>query len=224
MINKGKKECRFGIRVDEETLYKYRKVVGNASEDMREYMKRRAEQTSSLSELQLIRLDKIKQRDTLNIEIEELDKEIKEAKELREENNQNSELIAYCMESVENLISNNPNKVISRDRVEYIAERKELEPSILIKACKEKGIKFVSEIKESLNSKLVEPEKTEEAPNDRLMKKIWNDFWKQKNKGFNRILEFVTENEEKYIDIADDYGADYDTVKEMITERYSKDK
>ena len=136
MINKGKKECRFGIRVDEETLYKYKKVVGNACEDMREYMKRRAEQTSSLSELQLKRLDKIKQRDTLNIEIEQLEKEIKEATELREENNQDSELIGYCMESVENLISTNPNNVISRDRVEYIANSKNLEPSILIKSCK----------------------------------------------------------------------------------------
>lgn len=224
MINKGKKECRFGIRVDEETLYKYKKVVGNASEDMREYMKRRAEQTSSLSELQLKRLDKIKQRDTLNIEIEQLEKEIKEATELREENNQDSELIDYCMESVENLISTNPNNVISRDRVEYIANSKNLEPSTLIKACKEKGIKFGTEIKESLNSKLVEPKKTDESPIDRLISKIWGDFRKQKNKGFNRLLEFVTENEERYIDIANENGADYYTVKEMIIKQYTEDK
>ena len=64
MSNENKK-TQFNCRIDKELLDDYKKVVPNASEDIREYMQRRVNQKTNLQELQKIRLDKIKERDML---------------------------------------------------------------------------------------------------------------------------------------------------------------
>lgn len=211
----NKKTARVGFRVDEELLERYQKKVSNVSDDLRDYMERKVNKTTSISELKLKVIEKEKAVETLELEIEELKMEISEQEELREANKQNNKLLNRCMETVLKVKENNPNKTISRDKVEEIANNKDLEPIVLIKACREQGIKFSSTKEESYNSRIVKSKiEVEKAPNDKLRTKILRDYKSANNK--KGIGKFLESNEEKYKIFADRYKADYGEVKEEL--------
>ena len=151
MSNK-KEKSRFNCRIDKELLDNYKKVVPNASEDIREYMQRRVNQKTNLQELQKLRLDKIKERDMLNIEIEELENEIEEAKRLRHESNLNKQALYNAMETVISVSNSNNVKGITRDKVKEIAESNDVNANDLIKECKKHDIKFITQRMAEVNS------------------------------------------------------------------------
>lgn len=151
MSNENKK-TQFNCRIDKELLDDYKKVVPNASEDIREYMQRRVNQKTNLQELQKIRLDKIKERDMLNIEIEELEEEIAEAKRLRHENNLNKQALHNAMETVIKVSDSGTVKGITRDKVKEIAESNDVKANDLFKECKKHDIKFITQRMSEVNS------------------------------------------------------------------------
>lgn len=151
MSNK-KEKSRFNCRIDKELLDNYKKVVPNASEDIREYMQRRVNQKTNLQELQKIRLDKIKERDMLNIEIEELEEEIAEAKRLRHENNLNKQALYNAMETVMKVADSGNVKGITRDKVKDIAENNDVDANDLFRECKKHDIKFITQRMSEVNS------------------------------------------------------------------------
>lgn len=213
MSNENKK-TQFNCRIDKELLDDYKKVVPNASEDIREYMQRRVNQKTNLQELQKIRLDKIKERDMLNIEIEELEEEIAEAKRLRHENNLNNQALSNAMETVIMVSNSGIVKGITRDQVKDIAERNDINENDLFRECKKHDVKFITKNMAEVNSTLHKESKTEKSKDKSIINAIERDYKQNKIKYNNDFAKFLDDstNQEKYKAMAESKEIDFDEL------------
>ncbi len=225
MSNKNEK-ARFNCRVDKDLLDDYKKVVPNASEDIREYMQRRVNQKTNLQELQKLRLEKIKERDLLNIEIEELEEDIAEAKRLRHENNLNKQSLSNAMEIVINVSESGKVKGITRDKVKEIAESNDVNPNELYKECKKHDIKFITKRMAEVNSTIRKENKTEKPKDRAIINAIKRDYKQNKSRYNNDFRKFLDDqvNQNKYKIMAETQKVDYDELISKVEKLHQENK
>lgn len=225
-MGNNKENARLNLRVEKDLLDKYKKCVPNASKDIREYMERRVNQKTNLEELQRLRLDKIKERDLLNLEIEEIEEEIEEAKRLRHQNNLNEQTLSNALGTVRAVSESGKVKGVTRDKVTEIAENYDLKPNILIRKCKEENIKFISPKMEEVNSTIRETKKEDKPPELSLIKAIRRDF-KQARIKFNDDLDKfldAPQYKDKYLAMSESLGVNFEEVKKEVKKLHHSGK
>ena len=204
------------FQMENEQLQEFQKVVSNYQTTRSDFIRKLIDNAinnsySNISELKQIRNEKIKERNILNNEIEQLNKEINLLLDKQQVNENNNNVLNELMETINN-VSINENG-ITKERIKFIGGDK-IRHSLLINECKKQGIKIIKE-NERMNSKYIDetPQK-EEKPIIKIYNMFVREFKGQRT--YKEPIKLLDKQEKKYKMMCDKKGINYNEFKGMV--------
>ena len=208
------------FQMENEQLQEFQKVVSNYQTTRSDFIRKLIDNAinnsySNISELKQIRNEKIKERNILNNEIEQLNKEINLLLDKQQSNENNNNVLNELMETIKKVsISENG---ITRERIKIIGGDK-IRHSLLINECKKQGIKIIKE-NERMNSKYLDETKHQEK--ERKQKpiiKMYNAFLREfkGQRTYKEPIKLLNKREKKYKMMCDKKGINYNEFKGMV--------
>ena len=202
--------------MENEQLQEFQKVVSNYQTTRSDFIRKLIDNAinnsySNISELKQIRNEKIKERNILNNEIEQLNKEINLLLDKQQVNENNNNVLNELMETINN-VSINENG-ITKERIKFIGGDK-IRHSLLINECKKQGIKIIKE-NERITSKYIDetPQK-EEKPIIKIYNMFVREFKGQRT--YKEPIKLLDKQEKKYKMMCDKKGINYNEFKGMV--------
>lgn len=204
------------FQMENEQLQEFQKVVSNYQTTRSDFIRKLIDNAinnsySNISELKQIRNEKIKERNILNNEIEQLNKEINLLLDKQQVNENNNNVLNELMETINN-VSINENG-ITKERIKFIGGDK-IRHSLLINECKKQGIKIIKE-NERITSKYIDetPQK-EEKPIIKIYNMFVREFKGQRT--YKEPIKLLDKQEKKYKMMCDKKGINYNEFKGMV--------
>lgn len=204
------------FQMENEQLQEFQKVVSNYQTTRSDFIRKLIDNAinnsySNISELKQIRNEKIKERNILNNEIEQLNKEINLLLDKQQVNENNNNVLNELIETIKD-VSINENG-ITKERIKFIGGDK-IRHSLLINECKKQGIKIIKE-NERMNSTYKEetPQK-EENPIIKLYSMFVREFKGQRT--YKEPIKLLDKQEKKYKMMCDKKGINYNEFKGMV--------
>ena len=204
------------FQMENEQLKEFQKVVSNYQTTRSDFIRKLINDAinnsySNISELKQIRNEKIKERNILNNEIEQLNKEINLLLDKQQSNENNNNVLNELMETIKD-VSINENG-ITKERIKFIGGDK-IRHSLLINECKKQGIKIIKENERMTSTYKEKTHQKEEEPIIKIYNMFMREFKGQRT--YKEHIKLLNKQEKKYKMMCDKKGINYNEFKGMI--------
>lgn len=217
--NKKLKEPKLiSFQMENEQFNEFNKIVGMLGVTKSEYLRQLIETSinnnnCSIEELKQLRNEKINEKNNIEMEIEQLNKDINKLEQQQKENEQNNNILMDMLEIIKK-VSINENG-ITKKRIEKINNGK-IRNTLLLQECKKQGINIIKE-NEKTNSKIINNRQSNKEP----LKIVFNLFSRQYKgqKTYKNPLKLLEKNENKYKTICDKKEVSFNEFKNLINKK-----
>lgn len=217
--NKKLKEPKLiSFQIENEQFNEFNKIVGMLGVTKSEYLRQLIETSinnnnCSIEELKQLRNEKINEKNNIEMEIEQLNKDINKLEQQQKDNEQNNNILMDMLETIKK-VSINENG-ITKKRIEKINNGK-IRNTLLLQECKKQGINIIKE-NEKTNSKIINNRQSNKEP----LKIVFNLFSRQYKgqKTYKNPLKFLEKNENKFKTICDKKEVSFNEFKNLINKK-----
>lgn len=217
--NKKLKEPKLiSFQMENEQFNEFNKIVGMLGVTKSEYLRQLIETSinnnnCSIEELKQLRNEKINEKNNIEMEIEQLNKDINKLEQQQKENEQNNNILMDILEIIKK-VSINENG-ITKKRIEQINNGK-IRNTLLLQECKKQGINIIKE-NEKTNSKIINNRQFNKEP----LNIVFNLFSRQYKgqKTYKNPLKFLEKNENKFKTICDKKEVSFNEFKNLINKK-----
>lgn len=215
--NKKLKEPKLiSFQMEKDQFREFNKIVGRLGVTKSEYLRQLIETSinnndCSIEELKQLRNEKINEKNTIEMEIEQLNKDINKLEQQQNENEQNNNILRDMLETIKKVSIN--EKGITKKRIEIINNGK-IRNTLLLQECKKQGINIIKE-NEQTNSKIINKKP---LFNKEPLQLVFNLFSRQYKgqKTYKNPLKFLEKNENKFKTLCDKKEVSFNEFKNLI--------